>query len=81
MPGLCPTITTLSASLALKAINRLNPGTRCWLTLPGMESLEAEVIWWNNGLVGCAFHQLLNPIIHDNIVAKWRGDGIFRSIP
>ena len=63
------------------AINRLNPGTRCWLTLPGMESLEAEVIWWNNGLVGCAFHQLLNPIIHDNIVAKWRGDGIFRSIP
>ncbi|MBV1686933.1 PilZ domain-containing protein [Novosphingobium sp. G106] len=63
------------------AINRLNPGTLCWLTLPNMESMEAEVIWWNNSLVGCAFHQLLNPIIHDNILAQWRsGNGIFRSI-
>jgi hypothetical protein len=66
------------------AINRLNPGTLCWLMLPGMESMEAEVIWWNNSLVGCAFHQLLNPIIHDNILERWRaraGNGICRSIP
>lgn len=64
------------------AINRLTPGTLCWLTLPGMESMEAEVVWWNNSLVGCAFHQLLNPIIHDNILAQWqRGPGIYRSIP
>lgn len=62
------------------AINRLNPGTLCWLTLPNMESMEAEVIWWNNSLVGCAFHQLLNPIIHDNILAQWRGTGICRSV-
>jgi hypothetical protein len=65
------------------AINRLNPGTLCWLSLPNMESLEAEVIWWNNSLVGCAFHQLLNPIIHDNIIEQWRnrsGGGIYRSV-
>ena len=63
------------------AINRLNPGTLCWLTMPGLESMEGEVIWWNNSLVGCAFHQLLNPIIHDNILAQWRGNGMYRSIP
>jgi hypothetical protein len=63
------------------AINRLNVGTLCWLTMPGLESMEAEVIWWNNSLVGCAFHQLLNPIIHDNILAQWRGNGVFRPIP
>jgi hypothetical protein len=63
------------------AINRLNVGTLCWLSLPKMESMEAEVIWWNNGLVGCAFHQLLNPIIHDNILEHWRRNGMFRTIP
>lgn len=64
------------------AINRLSPGTLCWLTMPGMESMEAQVIWWNNSLVGCAFNQLLNPIIYDNILAQWqRGNGIYRTIP
>jgi hypothetical protein len=57
------------------AINRLHTGTLCWLTMPGLESMEAEVIWWNNSLVGCAFHQLLSPIIYDNILARWRSSG------
>ena len=62
------------------AINRLNPRTICWLTLPGLESLEAEVVWWNNSLAGCAFHQLLNPIIHDNIVSRWQANTAVRPI-
>jgi hypothetical protein len=62
------------------AINRMHDGTICWLQLPGLESLQAEVIWWNNSLVGCAFHQLLSPIIHDNILTKFRGDTVFRPI-
>jgi hypothetical protein len=62
------------------AINRLHPGTLCWLTMPGLESMEAEVIWWNNSLVGCAFHQLLNPIIHDNILARWQANAQYRMI-
>jgi hypothetical protein len=62
------------------AINRLHPGTLCWLSLPGLESMEGEVIWWNNSLVGCAFHQLLNPIIHDNILTQWRQSGIYRMV-
>lgn len=62
------------------AIGRLTPGSLVWLTLPQMESMEAEVVWWDNSLVGCAFHQLLNPIIHDHVVSRWRGDGMFRPI-
>lgn len=62
------------------AINRLHPGTLCWITLPGLESLQSQVIWWNNSLVGCAFNQLLSPIVHDNLLARWRGDGVFRQI-
>ena len=62
------------------AINRLHPGTLVWLSIQGMESMEAQVIWWNNSLVGCAFSQLLNPIIHDNLLERWRSNGMFRPV-
>ncbi len=66
------------AGFSAMSINRMHVGTRCWLTIPGLESLEGDVIWWNNSLVGCAFSQLLSPIVHDNILARWRGDGVIR---
>ncbi len=53
------------------SMNRLSPGTICWITLPGLESLQSEVVWWNNNLVGSAFVNLLSPIIYDNILARW----------
>ena len=63
------------------AINRMFPGTICWLTIPGLESQQAEVIWWNNSLVGCAFSQLLSPIVHDNLLARWQSNqGVYRAI-
>lgn len=61
------------------AITRMHPGAVCWLTLPGLESLQAEVIWWENNTVGCAFANLLSPIVHDNIIARYRGDGTYRG--
>lgn len=57
------------------AMTRIHPGTYCWLTLPGMESLAAKVVWWDNGLVGGAFEQLLSPIVLENILDRWRSDG------
>ncbi len=62
------------------AVNRIHPGTVCWLTLPGLEALQAQVIWWDNSLIGCAFDQLLSPIVHDNILARWRPDSVYRPI-
>ena len=55
------------------AVNRMHPGAVCWLTLPGLESLQARVVWWDNGLAGCAFANLLSPIVHDNILARYQG--------
>lgn len=63
------------------SINRMHTGTVCWLQLPGLETLQAEVVWWDNSMVGCAFHSLLSPIVHDNIVARFRGDAVLRAIP
>lgn len=63
------------------SINRLHPGTVVWLTIPGLESMQGRVVWWHNSMVGCAFDKLLSPIIHDNVLARWRGDGVYRPKP
>jgi len=62
------------------AVQRIPTGNRCWLTLPGMESLQADVVWWDAGRVGCAFANLLSPMAHDNVLARYRGDGVFRRL-
>jgi hypothetical protein len=63
-----------------EAVNRMHPGSLCWLTLPGLEALQAEVVWWQDNIVGCAFANLLSPIVHDNILARFHGDGTYRSV-
>lgn len=63
------------SGFSASAISRIQPGTLCWLTLPGLESLQAEVVWWDRGIAGCAFQNLLSPIVHDNILARFPADG------
>lgn len=60
------------------AINRIHVGTLCWLTLPGLEALQGQVVWWENSLTGCAFEHLLAPIIHENILGRWQSDATLR---
>ena len=55
------------------SVSRLHPGTVCWLTLPGLESLQAKVVWWEDNLCGCAFENLLSPIVHDNLLLRCGG--------
>jgi len=62
------------------AVSRIRPGSVCWLTLPGMESLQAEAVWWDNSLIGCAFDRMLSPIVHDNILSRWSGSTPFRPL-
>lgn len=50
---------SLSGFSAL-AINPMERGTLCWLTVPGCDPLEARVVWWCNNVAGCEFQQLLN---------------------
>ncbi|MBV7260057.1 PilZ domain-containing protein [Erythrobacter sp. WH158] len=61
------------------SINRMHEGQVCWLTLPGLESLQSEVVWWDNCIVGCAFTELLSPIVHDNILQRYSNTGIYRT--
>ena len=54
------------------AITRIQTGQFCWLTLPGLGSLQSEVVWWEGRVVGCAFQHLLSPIVLENILSKYR---------
>ena len=60
------------------AVNRMHPGAVCWITLPDLEAQQAQVVWWEDQLCGCAFSELLSPIVHDTILARYRGDGVYR---
>lgn len=62
------------------AVNRLAPGTMVWLTLPGLEALQADVVWWEYSRVGCAFRSMLSPFVHENLLTRWAGDGVYRMI-
>jgi len=62
------------------SINRMHEGQMCWLTLPGLESLQSEIVWWDTCIVGCAFSELLSPIVHDNILQRYSTIGSYRQV-
>lgn len=67
------------SGFSASAISRMHPGQICWITLPTLESLQAEVVWWDRSQVGCAFIDLLSPVVHDNILALYNPDRTYRS--
>lgn len=61
------------------AISRIPNGTMCWLTMPDQAALPARVIWWEQGLVGCAFEDLLGPLVYEAILMRWQGESGYRA--
>ena len=53
------------------AISRIAPGMNCWLTLPGLDAMQARVVWWEESLVGCSFDRLLTPADHEAVIGRW----------
>jgi hypothetical protein len=65
-------VTDMSlAGFACDALTAAHPGTLCWITLPGLGALEAEVIRHDNDGVGCAFKNLLNLAVLNHYIAKF----------
>lgn len=67
------------SGFSASSINRMHEGQMCWLSMPGLEALESEVVWWDNCIVGCAFAELLSPIVHDNILLRYSNVGLKRT--
>jgi hypothetical protein len=65
-------VTDLSlAGFACDAMVQSPPGTRCWLALPGLTPLEAEVVHRSNLGLGCAFQNLLNAAVLERFVTGY----------
>ena len=56
-------------------IGRMHEGQACWLTLPGLETRQARVVWWDACKAGCAFDRLLAPVDHEAILARYARGG------
>lgn len=54
------------------AAERLESHSLCWVTLPGVPAIQAEVIWWEAGLFGAAFCRLIEPEQLAGILAQSR---------
>lgn len=73
-PGFTVTVYDLSISgFCCDAVTGMRPGAVCWVTLPSLSSLQAEVIWNDGRRVGCAFDHVLNQAVLDRIVAVHGG--------
>jgi hypothetical protein len=46
----------------------LDAGQIVWLTIPGMQGLEATVAWRRGTVIGCNFRNPLYPAVLDHIV-------------
>ena len=70
--GFATTVRDLSlGGFSCEALSRMRPGALAWLTLPGLAALQAEVIWNHDGMVGCAFANLLNPAVFETVVKRY----------
>lgn len=62
------------SGFAAEALTGMKPGTRIWLSLPGLNGLQGEIVWNDGTMVGCSFTNLLNPAVYEAIIQKYRVD-------
>ena len=60
------------AGFACEAVTSLPKNAICWLTLPGLAGLQAEVVWNDGRIVGCSFASILNQAVLDRLLAMHR---------
>ncbi len=48
----------------------METGSRVFLNLPGLEGKEANVMWRDGFVYGCAFTTSLHPAVLDHVVAR-----------
>jgi hypothetical protein len=48
----------------------LDAGAIVWLAIPGMQGLEATVMWRRRNVIGCKFNPPLHPAVFDHLVAR-----------
>ncbi len=60
------------AGFSVEAVTAMPRGSLCWLMLPGLGSLQSEVSWNHRGRLGCAFADLMSPIVLEHLVRRFK---------
>jgi hypothetical protein len=68
------------SGFSVNSLSRMRSGMVCWLSLPGLEALQSEVVWWEGGVVGCAFANLMSQIVLDSLLDRWPIQSDFRPV-
>ena len=69
----------LISGFSASSMTRMHEGQQCWLALPDLDELEAEVVGWENSIVHCEFSEILSPIVHDNILLRFSNHSTVRT--
>jgi len=70
------------AGFSASSIARLQPDQICWLTLPGLQSIQGRVVWWDRSIAGAAFDSMIDQSVLEDILRQWEsplGGGVTRS--
>ncbi|WP_370177043.1 PilZ domain-containing protein [Alteriqipengyuania sp.] len=70
------------AGFSASSIGRLQADQICWLTLPGLQSIQGRIVWWDRSIAGAAFDDLLSQAVLEDILSRWEGPiggGVTRS--
>ena len=59
----------------LEFVERPREGDRIWVKFEGLETLEAEVCWIEDFVMGVNFAKVLHPAVFDLLVTKMSPDG------
>ena len=58
---LCKVIDLSMHGARLQSYSSLKQGSTIWLTLPGLGAVAADVMWADDYVAGCQFHEALAP--------------------
>ncbi len=59
------------SGFSAEALTGMKPGTRVFLTIPGLSGLQAEIAWNDGTMIGCAFTNLLNPAVLESVLKRF----------
>ncbi len=71
--GFAVVVKNLSvAGFSAEALTGMKPGSRVFITLPGLAALQAEIVWNDGTLIGCSFQNILNKAVFEAFVRQYR---------
>jgi len=67
---LCKVVDLSIHGARLQTYSALKRGATIWLTLPGIGPVAADIMWADDYVAGCQFHQPLEPAVFERLAGN-----------